>query len=492
MIRNIPFLIIYIFLSLTLTAQDMNVKPGTKVTIASGAQLNFINSSSLILEDSPSTAPSFLQHGLVNFSSGQAHIEQYLTKDTWNIVSSPVSDGIIEAYEWMYLIYYSESDNSWHYLNKPVNQPLNAGQGYFVWPYVVDPNGTYPASPDSAVIKGNLNYQDINLALANTDASPKSGWNLIGNPFPVALNWNGDASWNLNNVGAAMYIKDPVSGNYVVWNYNTGGSKADSGYIAATQGFWVRTADTTGTAASITLPESQRSHKSAAFYKSSGPFLPKQLLVEVEQEGKSDKTIMGFIEDATVGYDGNYDATYLYGDEDAMSLFSMIGGERYALNHLPSIEEYPVIPVGFIPKKSGNFTLTSEWMESFPVDIPIFLEDKKDNIYQDLRINPEYSFAAELNEETYRFNIHFTNPLGVDNVGSLSGVHIYAYQKTIFVVLPEDLQGEIYVYNMLGEIIAQRETSVGKVNIPVNADNTYLFVKVTSENGLKSGKVFIK
>lgn len=490
--RNIYLLFICVFLSTTITAQDMTVKSGTKVTVGSGAYLNFINGSSLVIEDSPSTAPSFLQHGSVGFSSGEAHVEQYLTKDTWNMVASPASDGIIEAYEWMYLSYYTESNNSWAYLNKPVNTPLNSGQGYFVWPYSVDPNGTYPASPDSAVVKGNLNYQDINLALSNTDASPKSGWNLLGNPFPVALNWNGDASWNLNNVGAAMYIKNASTGNYVVWNFNTGGTNTNGGYIAATQGFWVRTADTTGTSASLTLPESQRSHNEASFYKSSNPLLPQQLMVTVEEDGKSDKTIIGFIENATVGFDGNYDATYLYGDIESLSLYSTIAGGKFAINHLPSVNEYPIVAMAFEPKTTGTYYLTCEWMESFTEDIPIYLEDIKGNTFQDIRLNPEYSFVADPQDEPHRFNIHFANPLGIDSHSEMNLIHIYSYQKTIFIKLPEQLNGDIYVYNVLGELVSHHKNSANLVKIPVQIDNSYFFVKVVSDNGFKSGKVFIK
>jgi len=483
---------VLVLLSLGLFAQDMNVTPGTKITVKSGSQLNFVNGGKLVLEDNTITAPSFLQEGLVNFSGGGlANVEQYLTKDTWGMVSSPVSNGIINSYEWMYLLEYTESDNSWAYLNYPVTSLLNPGQGYFVWPYNVDPNGQFPASPDSAVLKGNLNYQDINLTLVNTPASPKSGWNLLGNPFPCALDWNGDASWNLNNVGAAMYIKDPTSGNYVVWNYNTGGSKADSGYIAATQGFWVRTADTTGTAASITLPASQRSHKSAAFYKSSGSFLPQQLMVTVEKEGKTDKTIIGFIEDATAGYDGNYDATYLAGDEEVHSMYSMTMGTIYAMNHLPSVEEYPIVPVGFEVKMPGNYSLTSQWMESFPEDIPIYLEDIKDEVFQDLRSNPGYDFVSAPGETLHRFNIHFAEPKDKP-LNGLDQIHIYSYEKTIYVALPEEVRGDIFVYNMLGEVVTQRKTATGLTEIPVQANNSYFVVKVMSDGGLKSAKVLIR
>jgi len=408
------------------------------------------------------------------------------------MVSSPVSDGIIAGYEWMYIYYYTESDNSWHYMNKPTTQPLNPGQGYLVWPYSVDPNGVYPPSPDSAVVKGNLNYQDINLNLSNTDASPKSGWNLVGNPFPIALNWNGDVSWSLTNVGASNYIKDPVSGNYVVWNFNSGGTNPNGGYIAATQSFWVRTADTTGTAASMTLPSSQRSHNNASFYKNSEPMLPQQLLVSIEKDGKSDKTIIGFLEEATAGFDGAYDATYLYGDDEVHSMYSKIMETKYALNHLPSIEEYPIIPVGFEAVIPGSYTFTSEWMESFPLHVPIFLEDIRDDIYQDLRSNPEYVFVSDLNDEAHRFNIHFAEPLGIDESDLLSMVHIYAFEKTVYINLPDQVQGDIFIYNLLGEQIANKDNAIGQVKIPVNASNSYFVIKVIADKGFKSEKLFIK
>ena len=479
--------------SYSLCAQDMNVTPGTKMTVKSGTQMNFINGSKLVLQDSPATAPSFLQEGLVNFAGGgQAHVEQYLTKDTWNMVSSPASDGVINAYTWMYLYSYAENDDSWNVVNYPLTQILNPGQGYFVWP-TTTPSAGNPASPDSAVVKGTLNYQDINLTLSNTDASTGSGWNLLGNPFPIALYWNGDASWNLNNVGAAMYIKNPVSGNYVVWNYNTGGSDINSGYIAAGQGFWVRTADTTGTAASMTLPASQRFHTSASFYKSNeGSFLPQQLLLTIQQDEKSDKTIIGFIEDATAGYDGDYDATYLDGEEGAPAFYSMLGGAHYAMNHLPSPQDHSIVPLGFEPQLTGEFLLTSAWMESFPEDVPVYLEDIKDGYFQDLRMNPEYTFSSDPSDEIHRFNIHFAEPKDAEIIVGIENIHIYSYDKNIFVNLPESVQGDIFIYNLLGEEVTHLKNGFGQVKIPVNANNSYFVVKVISEVGIASEKALIR
>lgn len=476
-----------------LFAQDMKVSPNTKITINTGTQLNFNNSGNLLLKDNPTSAPSFLQDGLVNFSGGgQAKVEQYLTKDKWNLVSSPANNSTIGAYNWMYLYSYNEPDNSWTSLSQPTTLLLNAGQGYFVWPYTSDPNGSNPPSPDLAILTGNLNYQDINLTLSNTASSSNSGWNLVGNPFPCALNWNGDASWNLNNVGAAMYIMDPSSGNYEVWNYNSGGTNPNGGYIAATQGFWVRAADTTGPPASMTIPASQRSHNEAAFYKNSGHLLNNQLLLTLKKEDKADKTIIGFIEDASAGFDGNYDATYLYGSENAHSLYSQILGTKYALNHLPSIEEYPVVPLYFEPRAPGNFTLSADWTESFPDEIPIYLEDVKTGAFLNLREADEYVFIAQLNDEVHRFNIHFTNPLDIENYDALAGVQIYAFDNYINVKLNEDTNGEIRVYNLLGEQIIFTKTKNQNNRIPVSTNNNYLLVKVLTKKGIKTQKIFIK
>ncbi|MCD4788534.1 MAG: hypothetical protein K8R37_00930, partial [Bacteroidales bacterium] len=149
--------IIYVFVSVLLPvfifAQDIIVKPGTTVTLNSVTYLKLINGGNLVLKDDYSSVPSFLQKGTITFTgSGEAKVEQYLTKNVWHIVASPVNNGTIASYSWMYLYYYQESDNTWHNMNTPLTTPLNPGQGYFAWAYTNYPS--YPPSPDSAVLNG--------------------------------------------------------------------------------------------------------------------------------------------------------------------------------------------------------------------------------------------------------------------------------------------------------------------------------------------------
>ena len=472
------------------------VQPGTDVTVESGTTLD-ITDGDLLLRDDLNNAPSFLQEGTLHFTnSGDAKVEQYLTKDVWHSVSSPVSNEVNGAYMWIYFMEWLEPSNSWNYMNQPTNLALNAGQGYFAWAYTTDPNSTWPASPDSVVLNGTLNFQDVNLTLSVTDASSKSGYNLVGNPFPCGLNWNGDASWNLTNLDASMWVWDAAAGNYKVWNFNSGGT-LNSGEIAATQGFWVHADDTTGaTATSMTLPASQRVHSTEPFYKSSGPINPYQLKLKVQGNGlKNDEIIIGFMEGATPQPNSMLDATYMSGDEDAPSLYSVLFSKNYAMKQLPGWEEYESIPLNFRAGTPGNYTISASWIESFPDDLPIYLEDKKENFFHDLRLQPLYDFIAEPNDNNNRFMVHFTNALGIDNPVVMQQVNIYAWQKTVYINIPINSFNDGYciIYNMTGQKVTECKVAEGLNTISHPFTPGHYVVTVNTRNGeMITDKVFIK
>jgi len=470
----------------------MIVPPGTKVTVGQNTTLD-IGGDKLLLQDDFSTVPSFLQYGTVSFSGGgQAYLEQYLTKDVWHMVSSPVSNEVNEVYLWNYLVQFIEPTGGWIYLNLPLNIPLNVGEGYFDWNYTVDPNGLWPASPDSAVFKGALNYQDVNLVLSNTDASPSSGWNLLGNPFPVALEWNGHTDWNLNNVAATMYIFDNSGGgNYLTWNYNLGnGTNPNGGFIAATQGFWVRTADTTGTAASLTIPASQRFHNNATFLKSGNEMLADQLMITATGNGQMDKTIVGFYELASETYDPQFDGLYLKPNVESISLYSALKGYRYALNEMSSIQNCSSVPLSFEVISSGIHKLVFSGIESFSQDQQIYLEDKKDHVIIDLQEQTEYEFFGDPDDLKSRFVIHFTEPTIADN--PMDYIRIFSYEKVVYVEIPYEVDGSIQIFDITGRKVREDNANMGENQISIKQSSGNYIVKVVANDGVVSEKVFIQ
>ncbi len=471
---------------------SMIVGPGVDITVGPGVTVD-VGGDKLLLQDDYSNAPSFLQYGTLSFSGGgKAQVEQYLYADRWHMVSSPIQDEVIEAYLWHYLAQYHENDDSWTYLDLPLTIPLNVGEGYFAWKYVTDPNGTNPPSPDSVLFSGTMNNQDVNLTLGNTVSSPNTGWNLIGNPFPVAINWNGNADWNLVNVGATMYIYDnSVSGNYVNWNYNLGtGTNPNGGYVAATQGFWVRTAVQDGSAASLTIPASQREHNAATFLKSGNDVLQDQLMLTVEGNGHSDKTIIGFYPGATSGFDPEYDGIYYYPIQEVLSMYSVVLGQKYALNELPSIDEYPVIPVDFESRVSQEYTITAEWLDRFPTDLPIFLEDKQENIFRDLRLDPVYKFTSDPDDNYKRFNVYFSDRFSQEV--SMENIRIFSWQQKVIVDVPFEISGDVFVYDISGRLVAEGNAHMGRNEIKLaNANGNYI-VRLIADEGVASEKVYIK
>ncbi|RLD59126.1 MAG: hypothetical protein DRJ05_06865 [Bacteroidetes bacterium] len=358
------------------------VHPGNDVTLGTGTTLD-ITDGNLLIQDDNGNAPSFLQNGTVQFTgTGLVQVEQYLTKDKWHGISSPMGDEVNGAYMWIYLMKWLEPTNEWQDIFDPTTQPLVPGKGYFAWSN--SNNNPYPATPDFVTLSGTPNYQDINPVLEVTDASIKSGWNLVGNPFPCAVDWNGDAAWNLVNLDASIWVWDPVAGNYKVWNHTSGGS-LESGEIAATQSFWVHADDTTGaTATSMTIPASQRTHSNNIFYKNGGNDLSNQIKLKVQgNTPENDECIIGFMEGASLGMNSAYDALYLKGNETAPSLYSMVSGSKYAMKQLPDWEQYNAVPLNFKAGIPGTYTISASWTESFPEGLPIFLEDIKENYFQD-------------------------------------------------------------------------------------------------------------
>jgi hypothetical protein len=469
--------------------QGMKVKPGTNVTINTSTTLKVAGGGDFTVEDNETYSPSLVEKGSLAFSGGgELKVQQYLEKSQWHIISSPMTSQTIEPYTGMYLYSYDETSDSWQNLYQ-LTDPLNAGEGYFVWPVT--------GNPDIIKFKGTGNKSDINVTLTVTPSTNNSGWNLIGNPFPCVVDWNGDASWNLNNVSSTIYLYDYAAGNYKTWNFNTGtGTNGKTnGYIAATQGFWVRTSDTTGSQSSysLTIPQSQRvASPSTGFYKN-GTVEENMLRLAVHNNTYSDECVIAFNEQATDGFDNDFDAYKLNTKVQSPKIYTISGNTKQAVNFMTSVENHKTVAVGFRAGADGEFTLNISGMDSFPADLPVYLEDTKDGNFQNLRENPEYTFTSTIMDDQDRFVIHFANVLGVDDPdGLLENMRIYSWKNSVIVNAPSGFTGVVEVYDLPGKMTASSKISEGKNTITINTSKGYYIVKVVGNNGIKTQKVFIQ
>ena len=365
---------------------------------------------------------------------------------------------------------YDEPSGNW--INQLYSDPMVVGTGYSVRMDV----------PQVATFQGQLNSTPFIHILSDLNPGPdmnRKGWNLLGNHFTSALDWE-------------LILRSPgVDGTVYLWNgfnyvsFTSGVGSVVGGIIPAHNGFFVKT-NVNG--ATVTVPFAARVHSNVPFYKESFTNL---LSMRVDGNSYNDEAFIHFNEAATAAFDGEYDAYKLMGINEAPQLYSMISGEILTTNALP-MEGNEVVDLGFRCGVSGTYNLTGAGMESFNAATPIWLEDLKTGAVQNLRTNPAYSFSYATGDAEKRFRLHFKSAYSVPE-NSLSGINIYSVARTVVISNTTKKAGEVWIYDLAGrELTHTTMSSASETRIPVNAAVGNYLVKVVTEDGVTSNKVFIR
>ncbi|MBE9492102.1 MAG: T9SS type A sorting domain-containing protein, partial [Bacteroidetes bacterium] len=472
---------------------DFTVTPGAYFTNPSGRTLDVTGNT--VFEADASGMASYLDNGTTTVT-GASYVEQYIEFDgiqgwQWHLVSSPISDATINTYYDMFLYAYHEDGNApgggyWENLWDPVTTPMNVGQGY----NITGSNtwiGTTTVSYTTGTT-GTLNNTDVtitNFTMDDPDINFR-GFELVGNPFPCALDWN--PAWSMSGLSGWMVILD--NGTYR--GYHTDGTSWQSGtsIIPSTQGFFVRA---TSLPASLTIPALERTHNSQAFYKETEDYIYPIVRLEAWANGQIDESVVVFHPEGHTGFDDYYDLSKFTNAAGMPNLYSVSEEKKYAFNVLP--EEYAdmIIPVHFKISSPGLYQVVATEINNIAEDINVYLEDLKEGTVTELKSNPEYEFSYDPLDDEHRFNLHFTSEnLGIQE-SEMAIMDIFAFSNTVYIKNPALLDAEIVIYNMIGqEIISEETEGRNKIEIPVNDGTGFYLVKVQSGATVIIEKVLIK
>lgn len=406
-------------------------------------------------------------------TTGSAIVKRDLPAAEFHFVSSPLTSTTFGSafplnQDAVWVRAYNEPSGDW--VNQVIGDNFAVGKGYSV---KMD-------APQTAMFSGTLNAAAVNNTLSKQNVSGEMnrvGWNLLGNPFTSAVDW--DDMVKGAGVEAAVYVWN--GSQYI--SYTGGVGALIDGVIPAQNGFFVKTSTNN---ASLTIPLAARVHSAIPFYKSSV-----DNLIELRADGNnySDFTFVHFNGEATHGFDARFDAFKLYGINEAPQLYSMISGEILSINERP-MDGNDIVQLGFSCGNSGSYTFTASGMESFDASKPIFLEDSKLNVYQDLRSNPVYGFSYIAGENANRFKLVFGS-VGIGE-GNALNVGIFAERKNIHVTTPESFRGTVQVYDLLGKMVAERQVSgSGETIISMAVPTATYLVKATGANGTITRKVVL-
>lgn len=445
---------------------------------------NNTGTDGLILQSDSAGYGSLLHHN----TGVYATVEQHLTSEKWHLVTSPVVGETIGSYLEIYLKQWNEPTATWNYLIQPLSIPLVLTRGYSAWTSD-DITGEINVFLEGELVSGDAGFS----YLGYTANSPKAGWNLVGNPYPSPVEWNTD--WFRYNVGGWAVVYD--NGTSKGWNpWMPEGQRSyngkTNGMIAPTQGFWIRAL---GNDPYMTVPQSARKHNLEPFYKEAGNSDLQYLKLTAKANGYVDETNILFMEEGTEGFDGMYDLEKHWNIDEAPGIYSeMDSGSPLAVNVLPenwiSESETPFIPVGYKIAPETVSTISANGIETFESSTPVFLLDKKEGTFHDLRTGG-YDFTSKPGDEPLRFVLHFAEPSAV-NEQAYENISIYAHENTVIIKIPSGSAGVAEIFDMLGKKIVSFDIHGGTNQKTVNIAPGYYIVKIVANEVSLSKKLFLK
>lgn len=297
----------------------------------------------------------------------------------------------------------------------PVIGLMEAGRGYTSMAPISQPFRTFQevifnGKPHNGSIKVSMGIQSENY-------ENQHHWNLIGNPYPSAIDAEKLYFDPLNNgmIGATFYFwthetaadrnteDDNLSYNandYAMYNIGTGGIKANPNgkiptkFISSCQGFFVEALKKE----ELSFNNGMRTIETEdVFFK---PFETKTKTRKIwlnlsSNVGEFSQVLIGFIPGATSGYDHKYDGPRIIRNK-TMSFYSLLTDHRLAIQGLPPSSDIKNIPLGMTYSAGIKTTLKID-IDQLQGDFTkeeILLYDKTLQIHHDLKLQP-YTFEIE-------------------------------------------------------------------------------------------------
>jgi len=311
-----------------------------------------------------------------------------------------------------------------------------------------------------------------------------SGWHILSNPWLANLELSpASGGAGMDNQVAVWQTTGPYAGGYKY--YQKGFDVID---IAPFQAFLVHKTAAGGTALyTINGSDRKRTPSNVLFQSQSND---QQLAINVDNTtGLTDRTVVAFNSDATNSFDPIYDGNKLWGDPARQSLYTENNGMPMARNTLTSINTASIVPMGFDCGTNGTFTMNFEGLNTFDATSYITVEDRKTNIFHDVRTG-NYVFAADTNDNLNRFVIHFTPAAVITKTDATCNA-----PGTIHVVQPGTANWNYTIANSNTVAVGSGSLNASSplvLNVPVGVytvtlvdNNNYTVVKAIQVNGVQ-------
>lgn len=499
---------------------SITIENGADVTIPTG--INFTLNGAVIITDGTFTVEddgSLYQTDDSSENSGTNFTMKRWTEPMYRYDftywSSPVRGQTLNALSPLTLFdkYFGWNPTNEIWIPYPQgNHTMQEGTGYIVRApqnYSTDP---LMAIPFEGIFNGTPNNGVINVPVVGNGA-----YNLLGNPYPSALD-------------ADEFLQDPANstleGTIYLWTHNTpivetgnlsfsystddyavynlmGGvgtmaapsettpdsSNIPNGFIAAGQAFFIE-GITDGTA---TFNNDMRlGGNNNQFFRSPTEIEKHRLWVNISNtKGGFKQLLIGYATNATNGFDRGWDGTNMASSQ--LDFYSFVEDKKLSIQSfaLP-FDVNQVIPVGYKTEIVGIHSINFNYNDGFLQDQDVYLHDIELELYHNLKAS-NYEFTTEAGTFDERFEIvYFDATLGNPDQQNGKRIMVYTQEKTLLVKSPIEEISSVKIIDMQGRVIHVLENiNSHDATLELDLPNQVLVVSVETTNGSVYNKKII-
>lgn len=520
--------------------RNLNVKPTGNLTVNAGNTLvitEAVKVDNLGIFTLENTASLVQINDNANTGNLKAKMNtKPVRRHDYTYWSSPVSPQILHDISPLTYPdkFYSWNSATQNWLSHPAgNVTMVNGKGYIVRApqtysltaptvYSTEFNGVPHNGPVAINVVGNPSTVEANYQ-----------WNLIGNPYPSALNANlflSDAGnalaisgtiylWTHNTTPSPFVIGTGVY-NYSAYDYaaynRTGGTgvaaiddpndpapsnnfngSVPTGYIASGQAFFVRGLSNAQVQFTNTMRVKGNNNEffRLAQNKSSNEDGERNRiwLNLSDHQGAFSQMLFGYVEGATNEWDNGFDGEVF--NTNLVSIYSVQADYKMAIQGraLP-FDENDIVPLGYKADNAGILYINIDHTDDFFSNKDIYV---KDNLLGTLHniTNSPYAFATQAGTFDDRLEIVYVNAtLDTENHSfNANSILVYKKQQAVFVNSGTEIIKELAVVDIQGKLLYSNK-KVGKSVFEINnlpATDQVLIVKVITQNGVQVFKKIV-
>ncbi|WP_100613533.1 T9SS type A sorting domain-containing protein [Confluentibacter citreus] len=434
-----------------------------------------------------------------------------------------------------------DEGDDWQWVNN--NTIMQPGVGYAATHseanFVAPPMFPLPYQFDYT-FEGTFNNGIYDVPVYRNDATTADkNWNLIGNPYPSAIEINAFLSQNMYD--AILNPNGTLDGVIYFWSQNTAPSNSENGneqlnfstsdyayyngidgtqggdgltpngFIPSGQAFFVSYSDDASNFGTVKFNNSMRdislSPDNSQFFKNSNSKTTpnnKLWINLTSNNGVFNQILIGYANEATDNYDGSYyDAHKIVPPKSHAALYSLIenSNKKFAIQGkaFNSLDANETIKLGFVTNinVATIYTLSIAQLQgNFLTNNTVYLKDNLLNKVHNLS-DADYTFTSEIGEFNDRFVVMFDNQ-------SLSTDELVADTNTLKIIdldndlvkftITNDLRIKtVSVFDLLGrELYKFKGQNSEEIYLLSSLKNSIYIAKVELSNGAVITKKAVK